>query len=311
MKKRGFEFSFAWLFAVLVGAVILFLAIYAASKIISTGEYKTDTMTAKQLSIIFEPLETGLASGKSNIAILNDETRIYNYCNSAGSFGLQRFSLSSESFGKWTEQSADIPVNNKYIFSKQIEQGKQVYLLSNSFEFPWKISEVISLTTDSYCFVNAPDNIKNEISFLAKNVNVDNCSKQDIKVCFGSGSECDIKVIGNCLDYTCESQFDYGYVQKQDKLFYISELLYPAIFSNKEIYECNVKRLMKRMIQQALIFKQQSNLISTKCKGLPTSGLIHLTHLARNLQSSKDLLIIKQTANEVDEQNSASQCQLW
>ena len=78
MKKKGFEFSFAWLFAIIVGAVIIFLAIFASTRFIRTGRYQMDTITAEQLSIIFEPLETGLASGKSNIAELKAETRIYN-----------------------------------------------------------------------------------------------------------------------------------------------------------------------------------------------------------------------------------------
>ena len=53
LGKRGFEFSFAWIFAVVVGAFILVLAIYAATQIIATEKYNLNTQTAAQLTIIF------------------------------------------------------------------------------------------------------------------------------------------------------------------------------------------------------------------------------------------------------------------
>ena len=39
MNKKGFlQISFQWIFAIVVGIVILFLAIYGVSKLIGTGE---------------------------------------------------------------------------------------------------------------------------------------------------------------------------------------------------------------------------------------------------------------------------------
>ncbi len=314
--KRGFEFSFAWLFAVLVGAVIIFLAIYATTKFIKTSRYQLDTITAKQLSIIFEPLETGLASGKSTMAELRDETRVHNRCFSGGAFGQNLISLSTKSgIGKkWQEPGPEggIPIPNKYIFSSSIEEGKIVYFFSKPFKMPWKVSEVIFLTTERYCFINPPEEVEDEVEGLQlQNIKSENCSSKDIRVCFGSGIDCDIIVRGSCIA-DCESEYDYGYVDKKgEKITYTDSLMYAAIFSDKEIYECNVKRLMKRLIQQALLYKDEADFLTGKCESLPLSGLIQLMNSAKSLNDSENLYLVRQIAKEVDKQNRAAQCGLW
>ncbi len=56
-QKAQFQISFAWLFAIIVGAFILFLAIYAAVKVINIGESATSAITGKEISILLNPLE--------------------------------------------------------------------------------------------------------------------------------------------------------------------------------------------------------------------------------------------------------------
>lgn len=319
INKKGFEFSFAWLFALLAGAVILFLAIYFAIKLIGTGESQISAATAKQLTILFEPMQIGLESGKGNVAVLKEDTIIYNKCFSSGSFGMQRFSLSRKGFGnKWTKEGADIPVTNKYIFSNTSEQGKTVYFFSKPFMMPWKVSEVIFLTTQDYCFVNAPEEIKKDIPSSIQNIKFDNCSKE-IKVCFGQGN-CEIKVEGSCLGYNCESIYDSGFVSKNnEKIYYDSfgngevdrSLLYAAIFSSSEIYECNIKRLMARLIQEALLYNDESGFLTGRCGSLPETGLLEVASAARNYKSSLDLASIKLAALDAETENEAAECRLW
>jgi len=313
MRKKGFEFSFAWLFAVVVGAIIIFFAIYFAIKLIGTKEYEISTITAKQLSIIFEPLEVGLASGKSSIAGLREETRIYNRCFSEGSFGKQKFSLARKGFGnKWTKEGGDISITNKYIFSNSSEDGRVIYFFSKPFEMPWKVSEIIFLSTNGYCFINAPEEIRDEVSGLnLQNIKIENCTDKEIKVCFGQGN-CDIKVTGACLDYDCESEYDYGFVEKdKEKVFYTGSLIYAAIFSDKEIYECNIKRLISRLVQQALIYMDESSFLTGKCGSLPETSLLQIANIARSLKDSEDLILIKTAAENADRENEASECKLW
>jgi len=315
MNKRGFEFSFAWLFGIIAGIVIVFLAIYGTGRFIRTGRYQLDTITAKQLSIIFEPMETGLASGKSTQAELKEETRIYNECFDTGNFGKNTISLSTKQNigGEWQKPGGDISIPNKYIFSDDIEEGKTYYFFSKTFEMPWKVSEIIFLTGKKYCFVNTPEEIEDEVEGLnIRNINLDNCSASDIKVCFGSGSEsnCEILVSGTCM-FDCK-QYEYGFVTKnKESVFYTNSLIYGAIFSSKEVYECNVKRLMKRLRQQALLYKDEASFISSKCGSLPVSGFLQIINLAKNFDKSEDLLAIRKTAKEVDEQNDVAECNLW
>ncbi len=324
-SKRSFEVSFAWLFAVFAGAIILFLAIYGTSQVIKTGIYQIDTVTAKQLSIIFEPMETGLASGKSNVAELKEETRIYNRCLPSGSFGEHRISLATKSgFGKsWQEPGPEggIPVGNKYIFSSDVLQGKKVYFFSKPFQMPWKVSELIYLTTEEYCFMGAPEEIKEEIIGLnIQNIKIENCS-DEINICFGSGMKCNATIRGNCFGGDCKNNYDSGIVSKNneqlyyygfvDNLGYVDRsLLYAAIFSDKDIYECNVKRLMKRLSQQAGIFSDETNFLAGKC-GAINPGMINIIGLAGSIDSSGKLNIILDAAREVDKQNEASICKLW
>jgi len=64
-SKKGFlEISFGWLFAIIVGAVILFLAIFASVKLIRVGQYETSVGTQEEIEILLNPLETGFESGR-------------------------------------------------------------------------------------------------------------------------------------------------------------------------------------------------------------------------------------------------------
>src|SRR3990167_565357 len=89
-SKNGFlEISFAWLFALIVGAVILFLAIYTTTKVVKTEQTTIDAETAKRIGILLNPLETEFETGKTTSIILPSETKIYNGCNNIGIFGRQ------------------------------------------------------------------------------------------------------------------------------------------------------------------------------------------------------------------------------
>ena len=119
MNSKGFlQMSFAWLFALIVGAFILFLAIYASTSIVQTEQTSTDAKTAKEIGILLNPLETGFETGKTNSIIIPSETRIFNRCNNDGFFGRQIIKVSQKTFGEWTDTNVDVGFSNKYIFSE-------------------------------------------------------------------------------------------------------------------------------------------------------------------------------------------------
>ena len=259
IKKKG-QFNFVWLFAIFAGATILVLAIYGAINAGNSMRFQTDTEIAKSISIISDPLQAGFSEGSFGKILFKQETRINNFCFD-GEFGKHTISVSTKSdIGEeWKTPGEPVPIHNKYIFSSESNSGKEYYVFSKPFEFPYKIADLIFLTPERYCFLNAPDEIVEEIEGMnILNIETENCTSEDaIRVCFGSGSNCDVKVRGSCFS-GCKSVYDWGTVEKHgSNMNYVGNLIYAAIFSDKGIYDCNVQRLMYRtgMIARGLIDK--------------------------------------------------------
>lgn len=319
MDKRGIEFNFALLFSIIVGAAILFLAIYFSVSFIKSNTKEEESFIAKQLTIIFDPMETGIAEGESLYFRFNEDTKIYNECYEDEFFGYHKFSVSSKKFNKWEEKGANVKVNNKYVFSDSYEEGKEFIIFSKPLKMPFKISELIFISSKNYCFKQAPSFIKDDIESLnLRNIKFSNCSKDDIVVCFSSlNSVCsaaDIIVEGQCNNLECESEFDYGRVKKNgEELYYYGNLMYGAIFSNKKVYECNVRRLMKRLINLALLYSNEANFIKGRIGCGSVTSLIDLASASSIVKESKDLLNVNllDKIKKVKEENDASECELW
>ena len=87
--------------------------------------------------------------------------------------------------------------------------------------------------------------------------------------------------------------------------------MYAAIFSDKEIYECQVKRLMKRTKHLAEIYKEKELIVSQKNCESDLAGDLDL--LISNLDNAKDYKIISGVSNLVEEiknKNKNTEC-LW
>jgi len=311
LNKKGFEMNFAWIFAIIAGIAILFLAIYATSQFIKTRRYEIDAQTSAKLAILLDPLETSLEAGKRSLISFSDETRIYNdRCRDYGNFGSQEIGVSiSPGIGeKWQNPAYVEPIHNKYIFSQDIEQSKEFYVFTKPFKMPFKVSDLIFFSGTEYCFVDAPDDIEDELRGLGiRNVNFTNnkqeCGEEDEKVCFSNYVGCDISVYDN---------FDSGYVKKGNKnMYYTGPLIYGAIFSSPEAYECNIKRLMLRLINLCLIYKDKIEILEKKeCGSLLDGPLSEMITLSRNLELSQ-LVIIKDKADEIENINNAAVCRLF
>lgn len=305
MKKKGFlEIPFSWLFAIIVGIIILFLAIYMATKIVRTEQTTIDAKTGKEIGILFNPLETGFETGRTTSFTVPVDTRIYNKCENNSYFGEQIIQISQKSFGKWTETDMDIRFGNKYIFSDEYVQGREFYVFSKPFEFPFKVSDLIYLTSSekNYCFSNSPSEIQEELNDLNQsNLLIANCPKDSVKVCFSRSSNCDINI-----NYASNS------VIKNGKTAYFSSdaLMYAAIFSEPEVYECHVQRLMQRTEQLARIYHDKATLISGKdCDS--NLNLLGLANSAGNLGYSASLISINSIAEDIKDNNDLATCKLW
>jgi hypothetical protein len=307
-KKGALEISFGWLFAIIAGIVIIFLAIYLSSKLINVQQTTISAETGQQIGILLDPLETSFESAQTTSITIPAETRINNICDSSGAFGKQFIQLDQQSFNKWVKTNINVGFENKYLFSDSQVQGKKFYIFSKPFNLPFKIADLMYITSSNvrYCFFNSPDEITNEISQLNQsNIIVGNCSVGDIKICFGNDN-CDINV-----DLNSNS------VEKNGSLMYFGStdetaLMYAAIFSDKDIYECQVKRLMSRLNEISSLYIDKE--LITEKKGCDTNAgadLGELSNLARSLNNSGDLGIVKMKADVVDGENNARMCLLW
>ena len=77
-NKAQLDISFAWIFGIIVGAIILGFAIYLAANIINQGQTTVDATTAKQIKVLLNPLQLGLEDFKSTTMTLTTNTRMYN-----------------------------------------------------------------------------------------------------------------------------------------------------------------------------------------------------------------------------------------
>ncbi len=305
--KRGFlDISFGVLFAIIVGVIILFFAIYTSSKIIRSGEHTINTETAKRLGVLTNPLETGFESAEKNKIVLDAETRIYNICDESGNFGEQKIAISQKSFGKWGDTGANIIFKNKYFFSEGIIEGKEFYLFSKPFKMPFKVADLIIIIPKNkeYCFIDAPREIAEELNALEiENIHTENCSGDEIKVCFSISSGCDIIVNLNA-----------NYVQKRGSVvnFIGDALMYGAIFSDKDVYECQIKRLMKRISELAKVYITKEGIISKRdCNSNLNKELTELSTKARELENSGELFFIDDLAKKIDSIERSASCRLW
>lgn len=309
-KKGALEISFGWLFALVAGAIILFFAIYFSTKLINTQQTTVSAETGKEIGILLDPLETSFESAQTTSITIPAETRIHNKCDLTGNFGEQSIQLDQQSFGKWVKTDVNVFFENKYIFSSEEMEGKKFYIFSKPFDFPFKIADLFYMTSSNevYCFENAPDEIATEINHLNQsNLLTENCSLNEITVCFGS-SGCNVSV-----DYNA------GTVEKNGDVMYFAgagedsnSLMYAAIFSNKDVYECQVNRLMLRTKEISLLY--QNNELITAKKGCDTNliGDFNVfSDMISSYNSSQDLGIVKMQADNIEQKNEARMCRLW
>ena len=204
----------------------------------------------------------------------------------------------------------DVGFSNKYIFSENFVEGEKFFLFSKPFEFPFKVADLIYLTSSEkeYCFINPPDDIEDEISDLKQeNLKTEDCSvgNGSINVCFSSNS-------GNC-----DIIVDYGgrSVEKNGDVvyFYTDTLMYAAVFSDKEVYECQLKRLMQRADELSLLYKDKADFISREeCFSNLNPELLELNSLENNFAGSENLnnYMINLVRN-TETKNNIAGCKLW
>ena len=305
-NKRGIELGFNWLFAIIVGGFILFLAIYTTTRFISTEEQVIYTETAAELVSLLDPFETGLASGKSSIINFKKPSKTFYTCDERinSPWGSQTIRFSEQTLGEeFGVEGQKITIRNKYVFAEKIVTGDRYVVFSKPFFMSYKVADLIIISSDDYCFYDSPEDVKDELEDLniVNVIFVNSSSKcQGIDVCFKSGS-CDIRV--NSED---------NYVQKEGKrLYYTEDLLFAAIFSSSDIYECNVKRLKSKFDELAEVYINKIYIIERQ--GCRSNLIPKLESIKGDIQSSRNLVDLNEEIADIDSINRAAKsgCQLY
>ncbi len=310
-NKKAFEIGFNLIFGIVVGAVIIFFAIYATTKLIKTGEEIQSTELGKELGIILNPIETAFETGKSDKIKFPEETRLFNDCKLSGTFGAQEISTASKSLnGEWQKPSFPSSFRNKYLFSSSVLEGKTYFIFSKPFEMPFKVASLIYIwdQNQAYCFIDAPREIESDVEDLnLNNIFTENCTKESKKVCF-STSGCDIDV-----------SLDLGRIKgslkrkNQERVYFEdSALLYAAIFSSPEIYECQLRRLMKRTSELSSLYYSKTIFLSQKrCNSNLEADLSVFSNKTFSFNNSLQLRDINLYAEEIRRKNDGLSCKLF
>lgn len=325
-SKKSMAISFEWIFAMIVGAAVLILAIYGVVTLMSGGDQFRNKETAEQIKAYLDPFETGLASGEAIPISFRKESKIFfeecSYLDNSP-FGMQSIAFSEKTFGNKFSKKGELSyIKNKYIFADSEITGKEMYIFSKPFFMGFKVSDIIVIDSKDYCFYQAPNDIKKELELNIEKINF----TEDISECLGevvcfdiNNPNCDITVYGQC-SIKCESDYSYGKVVKKlpngktTELYYINNLWIGAIFSSPDNYECNVKRLMNKFYELGTVYSTKINIIQMKgCESNVESKLTNSMTLAKNLEDSRDLISIYENTNEMRIINEAVNdvCQLY
>lgn len=303
--------SFNWLFAILVGATFIFLAIYAANSLIGSERQVLDTQAAQQLESLLNPLETSIETlAKPRDLIFPAESRILVGCDEDPEYSSStlQVQISSALGQKWENNGYENKLYSKYIFASKENQGKRFASIVLPFNLPYKIGQFTIIWSEPKCLVNPTQEIAKAFGNTTYNIiikeNAASCPVKSERICFESSDE--------VCDVTVDSA--NRRVRKGSKnLFYEGNLIYAAIFSDPEIYECNLRRLNQKRIYLSQLMAAKSQLIETTsltgCSRTIQSSLISYSKI--NYNNSRNLAYLFDEANKLEKQNDPLQCELW
>ena len=256
MKKGMIEFG--WIFSLIIGAIILVLALVFSRTLIQTETSKGEAELVSGLDILLNPFTSvgGTTITLAKNITLPSNTNITFRCDQNYTIGRNIMKVISETvFGKG--QGFERNIYNKYIFSPANIQEKKIFVLGKSLEMPFRVDDAIYIIDKPYCFFNAPSDVKEELEAVSVPVKFDSCETGNRKVCFGQ-TGCDINIASS-------DDYESGTVTKGKTVYFATRtLLYAAIFSDPDIYRCNVQRLMKRLSNVTDVYIYKAGQISAR-----------------------------------------------
>lgn len=306
-NRKGFEVNFAWLFSLFIGACVLFFAIYLVTTLIDTSSSEYNTELAAEIGAVLSPVETSVESGTRTRLSIPEGSEMRNLCHIEGPFGEQEISVrTTEGLDdRQRETGISYRAENRYLFSAQALHGPRVEVFAKPFNLPYKVGDILVLYTGSYCFVSAPNEIREEVEQLAlPGVNltesVAQCPQGSTTVCFNEG---------NCNITVDSSQ--HVVRKKNTVVRYVDELVYGAIFADQAIYECQVQRLLKRTALLAQVYADKTDFLTSQgcASNLGAELRAYASELGNASSASLGQLYLE--AYELDRRNNALSCKLF
>jgi len=208
------------------------------------------------------------------------------------------------------------PFYNKYFFSPAIIEGKKFYAFSKPLNMPFKVADLVYIFgEENYCLVSPPGEVQDELGKLMVNANItsstNECSGDSIKVCFGySEPMCNILVSFD------SNNPEKGIVtkNKQNVVYEGYALMYAAIFSDPDVYECQIERLMKRASSLALIYRQKALTMSARTEGCGSAleeNFANYAQIASAINKSAAMGDILSSSGILKEANDAVSCKMF
>jgi len=310
MNKKGFEMSFSWLFAIIVGAIILFLAISSISKISDNQTYTNNIKTSSTIDVLANKFELGYESSAVSKIKLPSDSKLDLECNNNPPFGKQKLIVDSEFFDKWSDTGNGVSSENKYFFFDRPLEAREMIVFSKVFEFPFKVATLNYFipASEQYCFVEPIPEVvdeleKNNISNFELQDSLEECSSEAKTICFQDDEDCDI-FVSNMKGYVFKGSYrvSYGNVA----------LMFAAIFSDQKTYECQLSRLMSRTNSLAEIYLEKIDMDSIQgCNSNQKAPLDQLILGISEMEDSDDLQNLIPAVTILERNSRGGGCALW
>ena len=315
MNKKGFEMSFAWIFAIIVGAFILFLAVLMITKVSDNQNYSNDLKGAKEITVLADNFELGYETSSISTIKMPTNSRLYLNCDANNLFGKQELILRSELYDQWSETGKGIKSENKYFFLEEPLESRGLIVFSRVFEFPFKVATLSYFlpVDEEYCFIDPPSDVERELEKNnITNFKMEACSSKSTKICFNplGGEDCDTIVIFNSNEGTVQKNLEEV---DSKKVYYEGfSLMFAAILSDSEIYECQLQRLMLRTNYLIELYLGKATYDQgNDCSTNQRNPLEQLNQELSFFEDSSDLPNLASTVEILESNSRGGGCQLW
>lgn len=245
MKKAQMQ-QFAWIFSIVVGAIVLFLAFFFVTQYGKQVEKPTkQAVLSAGIDILLEPFSAigSLAEVRAEPIEIPKDMHIEFDCNDDNDYSEIKARGKKHKTFELTRKSYD-----KYIFANTIETKSKSKFLAFSLpiKIPFYVATATVIVNKDYCIKNLPQKYKESLNEIYEPIKDSIKTKLEFENC-----EPNQEIYG----------INKGRVYGK---YFINQLVVAAVFSENDLYNCNLNRILKRAIRIAKIYKSKAEKMSAK-----------------------------------------------